>query len=375
MDEGSFFSSIPQDFICPLTGQLFEDPVTLQTGQTFERAAIREWFDQGNITCPVTGKVLECLAVPLTNFVLKRVVDSWKSEHHRHLLDYASQISGSSGEHRVNTKDESAVFILEQLLTAFSKEERITNAKHLLSLGGLQFLMQRFEFGNLEEKICVAALLSCCIEADAGCRNQIAINIKKQCLLDLLHSKQVKARANAVVLLTELICKNRRKNVMSFLSGLQSEGIVNTMHVLLVYLQSSPPEEKPLVAILLLHLDLLLEPRKYSIYREEAVDAITAALDGSLTDEKVQAKCCRALLILGGHFSTFGKVLTENWILKQAGYDDGFEADALDSEKEALLFDDDEERANEEWLRNLSASLLGNGRKAIFGDHFQVFRL
>lgn len=66
----------PHDFICPLTGQLFEDPVTLETGQTFEREAIGEWFDQGNRTCSVTGKTLACSTVPLANSILKYVIDS-----------------------------------------------------------------------------------------------------------------------------------------------------------------------------------------------------------------------------------------------------------------------------------------------------------
>lgn len=50
----------------------------------------------------------------------------------------------------------------------------------------------------------------------------------------------------------------RRKDVNLFLSGLLNEGIVNTLHVLLFYLQSSPKEHRPLVAVLLLHLDLLV---------------------------------------------------------------------------------------------------------------------
>ncbi|KAA8528137.1 hypothetical protein F0562_035612 [Nyssa sinensis] len=364
-----FFLSIPQDFICPLTGFLFEDPVTLETGQTFERAAIKEWFGKGNRTCPATGRTLHCQAVPLTNCIMKRVINNWKSEHCRHLLAFAYQVAGSSGEHSSNFRDETAVFILEQLLTTFSEEERKTNAKNLISLGGLQFLNRRFEFGNLEEKTRVAALLSYCIEADSGSRNQIARNIKKQCFLELLHSKQVKSRANAVLLLTELICLNRRKDVNLLLSGLQNEGIVNTMHVLLVHLQSSPPEQRPLVAVLLLQLDLLVEPRKYSIYREEAVDAITVALDGSLSDEKVRVNCCRALLTLGGCFPFSGKLMTDDWILKQAGFLDGLESDSLDNEAENVLVHettslDDEEKAMEEWLRNLTASLLGNGKKS-----------
>ncbi|KAF8395916.1 hypothetical protein HHK36_019871 [Tetracentron sinense] len=368
-DEGSFFSSIPKDFICPLTGLLFEDPVTLETGQTFERVAIRDWFDQGNRTCPITGRTLGSLAVPITNFVLKRVIDSWKSEHCRNILACASQIAGNSGEHGFKSKHETAILILEQLLTGLSKEERITNARHLISLGGLQFLVRSFELGNLEEKTRVAALLSCCIEADGGCRNYLARNITKPCLLELLHSKQVKSRTNAVLLLTELICLNRRKEVISFLSGLKKEGIMNTMHVLLVYLHSCPLEQRSLVAVLLLLFDLLIEPRKYSIYREEAVDTITVALDCCLTDEKVRAQCCRALLILGGHFSFSGKVSTENWLLKQAGFYDAHEVNSPDNSEEGLQIDEaipweEEEKAREEWLKNLATSLLGNGKKS-----------
>lgn len=209
VEEGIDLSSIPQDFLCPLTGELFEDPVTLETGQTFERSAIRAWFDQGNITCPVTGKDLECLAVPLTNLILKRVIHSWKSEHSRQLLAYASHVVGTSG--RIGSKhyDETVIFVLEQLFTCFSKEERTANARHLISLGCLEFLLQRFEIGKEEEKSRVAALFSCCIEADAHCRNLIASGINKQCLVELLQGKQVKMRTNTVLLLTELICLKR----------------------------------------------------------------------------------------------------------------------------------------------------------------------
>ncbi|KAL7174625.1 hypothetical protein ACSBR2_033797 [Camellia fascicularis] len=366
IDEESSCSSIPRDFICPLTGLLFEDPVTLETGQTFERAAITEWFNQGYRTCPVTEKTLESQSVPHTNFILKRVIDSWKSVRCRHLLAFASQ---QEGEHTPKLEDERAVFILQHLLTSFTKEERITNAKLLMSLGGLQFLVRRFDSGNLTEKTTVAALFSSCIEADNGCRNYIARNIKKPCLLELIHSKQIKSRENAVLLLTELICLDRRKDVNFFLSGFQNEGILDTMHVLLVYLQSSLPEQRPLVAVLLLHLDLLVEPRKYSIYREEAVDAITVALDGSLYNEKIRAKCCRALLILGGRFSSSGKIMIEDWILKQTGFLDGPDPNSLENEEDGVLVDeiipsDDEEEEREDWLRILSASLIGDGKKS-----------
>lgn len=158
----------------------------------------------------MTGKTLECQSVPVSNFILKRVIDSWKSDHSNHLLAFASQ---AAGYNKPELKVERVV-LLEQLLTSFSNKDRITNAKLLLSLGGLQFLVRRFESGNMEAKTRVAALFSSCIEAESSCRDYIARTIKKPCLLELIHSKQVKSRTTAVSLLIELICLNRYDGVI-----------------------------------------------------------------------------------------------------------------------------------------------------------------
>lgn len=198
--------SIPEDFFCPLSGLCFEEPVTLETGQTFETKALRQWFDKGHKTCPISGVTLEYQDVPLTNFILKRVVDTWKFEHCRTLLGFAGQLTGIVGD---KIKDEAAVSIFEHLLTFSSRDERIRNVKLLISLGGLQFFIRRFGSGNLEEKTIIAALLSHCIDADSGCRNHIARDIQKMCFVELLHCKQAKSIANAVSLLMELICLNR----------------------------------------------------------------------------------------------------------------------------------------------------------------------
>lgn len=77
----SLYMAPPKTFVCSIINELFSDPVTLETGQTYERTAIQEWLDQGNLTCPITGQSLTSLTLPRTNFVLKRLVDTWKEEH------------------------------------------------------------------------------------------------------------------------------------------------------------------------------------------------------------------------------------------------------------------------------------------------------
>lgn len=85
---------------------------------------------------------------------------------------------------------------------------------------------------------------------------------------------------------------------------------------------------------------LQVEPHKCSIYREEAIDAMSLALEDSLVDEKVREKCCQALLIMGERFSFSGKLSTESWILKQAGFKDIRGVHSVDNEDENLLVDD-----------------------------------
>ena len=48
-------ASIPDYLVCPITRELFEDPVTTVLGNTYEREAIERWFEKHN-TDPVTNK-------------------------------------------------------------------------------------------------------------------------------------------------------------------------------------------------------------------------------------------------------------------------------------------------------------------------------
>lgn len=49
----------PPELVCPITGCVFRDPVTLPSGHTYERAAIVEWFARGGTTCPLTRQAVD----------------------------------------------------------------------------------------------------------------------------------------------------------------------------------------------------------------------------------------------------------------------------------------------------------------------------
>ncbi|XP_022156669.1 U-box domain-containing protein 26-like [Momordica charantia] len=68
--------TIPHLFRCPISLDLFKDPVTLCTGQTYERSSIEKWLATGNLTCPVTmQKLNDPSFVPNNN--LRHLITQW----------------------------------------------------------------------------------------------------------------------------------------------------------------------------------------------------------------------------------------------------------------------------------------------------------
>ena len=47
-----------EEITCPISLDLMSDPVTVSTGQTYDRVSITKWLAAGNRTCPVTGTPL-----------------------------------------------------------------------------------------------------------------------------------------------------------------------------------------------------------------------------------------------------------------------------------------------------------------------------
>lgn len=67
---------IPPLFRCPISLDLFKDPVTLCTGQTYDRSCIEKWLASGNLTCPVTmQKLHDSSMVP--NHTLRHLIHEW----------------------------------------------------------------------------------------------------------------------------------------------------------------------------------------------------------------------------------------------------------------------------------------------------------
>ncbi|KAJ6768597.1 U-BOX DOMAIN-CONTAINING PROTEIN 42-RELATED [Salix koriyanagi] len=73
-----------QTFYCPLTKQIMDDPVTIQSGVTYDRKAITEWLEESDNSqdffCPTTGQKLPSRGLK-TNVALKNTIEEWKERN------------------------------------------------------------------------------------------------------------------------------------------------------------------------------------------------------------------------------------------------------------------------------------------------------
>lgn len=72
--------NISKNFVCPISYDVFYNPVITCDGQTYEKMDILRWFMEGNETSPLTGKKLKSLEI-IPNIILKNVIDEWKKQY------------------------------------------------------------------------------------------------------------------------------------------------------------------------------------------------------------------------------------------------------------------------------------------------------
>ncbi|ESQ27489.1 hypothetical protein EUTSA_v10018134mg [Eutrema salsugineum] len=87
--------NIYEAFICPLTKQVMQNPVTLENGQTFEREAIEKWFKECSqngrpLSCPITSQELSITDLN-PSIALGNAIEEWRARNDFLKLDIARQ--------------------------------------------------------------------------------------------------------------------------------------------------------------------------------------------------------------------------------------------------------------------------------------------
>ncbi|XP_057806629.1 putative E3 ubiquitin-protein ligase LIN [Salvia miltiorrhiza] len=518
MEEASSCNA-PKDFVCPITTRIFEDPVTLETGQTYEREAIQEWVERGNSTCPITRHKLHSSDLPKTNYVLKRLIASWRERNPFPSVSPKSVITTADGaiaadlrlaiadvctsevlreaeaavlrigrcwregaleqhqmlamlakppvingfvEMLLNSVDEqvlrATVFLLSELgwrddnvvqtltrvdsdvesiiqllkkgvveavvlvyllrpsatslvemelpgylLDTLNSDEEVEYkmfmepkaaavlllarilgqlqgsgaqiVRSIVSTGAIDKIVEALQ---TEQRVGAVSILLRCILEDGKCRNIVARKAELASLLEILFQLSDGERLQVIHFFSELVKLNRRNLNEKILRTLKDEGTFSTMHTLLIYLQNALPDQSPIVAGLLLQLDLLEEPRKMSIYREEAIDALISCLRNS-ESPAAQISAAETILSLQGRFSYSGKSLSRAILLKRAGLERSYVAFMRRDQRRHNISSNaqdtmEDEKAAEEWERKVAFYLVSHEFGLVFEGLAQGLR-
>ncbi|CAL0322516.1 unnamed protein product [Lupinus luteus] len=84
---------VPLVFICPISLEPMQEPVTLCTGQTYERSNILKWLSLGHKTCPTTMQELWDDSVT-PNKTLSHLILSWFSHKYLDLKKKLEDVQG-----------------------------------------------------------------------------------------------------------------------------------------------------------------------------------------------------------------------------------------------------------------------------------------
>ena len=114
-DASKVMNQIDEELSCPISRDIFKDPVTCSSGHTFERDSIKSWFQQFGNTCPKSRMVITNYIVP--NYALRTVLENFVEKYE-------------------NQKGDIWEPIVDSCLKYKNFTERLTEPEHLVVLEG-----------------------------------------------------------------------------------------------------------------------------------------------------------------------------------------------------------------------------------------------
>ncbi|PAN26269.1 hypothetical protein GQ55_4G370900 [Panicum hallii var. hallii] len=176
---------IPDEFRCPISLELMQDPVIVSSGQTYERSCIQKWLDSGHKTCPKTQQPLSHTSLT-PNFVLKSLIAQWCEANGIELP-----------KNKANSRDK--------------KSAKSSDYDH----AGLVSLMTRLRGGNQDEQRAAAGEIRLLAKRNVNNRICIAEAGAIPLLVNLLSSSDPRTQEHAVTALLNLsIHENNKASIV-----------------------------------------------------------------------------------------------------------------------------------------------------------------
>ncbi|XP_062233864.1 U-box domain-containing protein 12 [Phragmites australis] len=176
---------IPDEFRCPISLELMQDPVIVSSGQTYERSCIQKWLDSGHKACPKTQQPLSHTSLT-PNFVLKSLIAQWCEANGIELPKNKANSHDKKAAKSSDYDHAGLVLLMNRLRSANQDEQRA-------AAGEIRLLAKR----NVNNRICIA---------EAG-----AIPL----LVNLLSSSDPRTQEHAVTALLNLsIHENNKASIV-----------------------------------------------------------------------------------------------------------------------------------------------------------------
>ncbi|OWM82087.1 U-box domain-containing protein 30-like [Punica granatum] len=209
-------SEVPSVFICPISLEPMQDPVTLCTGQTYEKSNILKWFSLGHLTCPTTMQELWDESVT-PNRTLYHLIYTWF--HHKYLLmkKRSEDVQGRAGE-LIETlkkvKGQARVHALKELRQLVGTH--VTARTAVVDNGGVTVvsgLLGRFTSHAVGSES-VAILVG--LDLDSEARTNLMQPAKVSLIVDMLNEGSIETKINCTKLIGTLMEeKDFRSEILS----------------------------------------------------------------------------------------------------------------------------------------------------------------
>ncbi|XP_010461826.1 PREDICTED: U-box domain-containing protein 26 [Camelina sativa] len=238
---------IPYHFRCPISLDLMSDPVTISTGQTYDRTSIDSWIAMGNTTCPVTRVSLSDFTL-IPNHTLRRLIQEWCVANRsngveriptpkqpadpisvRSLLSQASAITGT----HVSVRSRAAAIRRLRGLARDSEKNRVLIAAH-----NAREVLVRILFADVETTSSSSELVSESLAllvvlhmTETECEAVASDPGRVGFLTRLLFDSSIEIRVNAAALVEMVLTGSKSTDLKLVISGSDSifEGVLDLL--------------------------------------------------------------------------------------------------------------------------------------------------
>ncbi|XP_061359058.1 U-box domain-containing protein 30-like [Gastrolobium bilobum] len=200
-------SEVPSVFICPISLEPMQDPVTLCTGQTYERSNILKWFSLGYFTCPTTMQELWDDSIT-PNTTLYRLIHTWFSQKYLLMKKKSEDVHGRASElleTLKKVKGQARVQALKELHQVVVVHA--TARKALIDEGGVSVmssLLGPFTSHAVGSEV-IGVLVS--LNLDSESKKNLMQPAKISLMVDILNEGSIETKINCTRLIESLIDK------------------------------------------------------------------------------------------------------------------------------------------------------------------------